>query len=71
MVMKFGERWHCISPACGCTVLVETSGEIEGQNPRCACGGVMKKGYSPPVFRRLDFLQFPEPVPVRRGSSEH
>ena len=60
MVMKSGERWHCINPACGCVVVVEAHGEIEGQNPRCACGSAMKKDYCPPVFRYLDFLKFPE-----------
>jgi hypothetical protein len=70
MVMKFGERWHCINPACGCAVLVESDGGIEGQNPRCACGGVMKKGYSPPVFRYLDFLRFPETAFADRDSSK-
>jgi len=24
MVMKSGERWHCMNPACLCAVLVET-----------------------------------------------
>jgi hypothetical protein len=70
MIMKSGERWHCIHPACGCIVLVESNGEVEGQNPRCACGSIMKKGYSPPVFRYLDFLRFPEPVAVRQDSPE-
>jgi hypothetical protein len=41
MVMKSRERWHCVNPACGCVVLVESNGEIEGQNPRCACGSIM------------------------------
>jgi len=50
MVMKSGERWHCINPACGCAVLVESNGEIEGQNPRCACGSVMKKATPRPSF---------------------
>jgi hypothetical protein len=68
MVMKSGERWHCISPACQCSVKVEISGEGEGQNPRCACGSVMKKEFSPPVFRYLDFLRFPEPALVPRNS---
>lgn len=62
MTMKSGERWHCTNAACRCVVLVETSGEAEGQNPRCACGSVMKKQYSEPVFRYLDFLRFPEPA---------
>jgi hypothetical protein len=60
MVMKSGERWHCVNPACSCAVVVEANGEIEGQNPRCTCGSVMKKDYSPPVFRYLDFLKLPE-----------
>jgi len=70
MVMKSGERWHCTNAACGCSLLVETSGEIEGRNPRCACGSVMKKVFSPPVFRYLDFLQFPEPELALRHSAE-
>jgi len=69
MVMKFGERWHCANAACRCSVLVETGGEIEGGNPRCACGAAMKKDYSPPVFRRLDSLWFPEPQYAIRDSS--
>jgi hypothetical protein len=70
MVMKSGERWHCSNAACGCSVLVETTGEIEGRNPRCACGGVLKKDFSPPVFRPLDFLQFSEPELALRHSAE-
>lgn len=70
MVMKSGERWHCMNPACQCSVLVETTGEMEGCNPRCACGSIMKKEYSPPVLRYLDFLRFPEPVLAPRGSHE-
>ncbi len=70
MVMKSGERWHCMNPACGCGVLVESNGEIEGENPRCACGGVMKRDYSPPVFRYLDFLKFPEPALAHRDTPE-
>jgi hypothetical protein len=62
MIMKSGERWHCLNPACHCAVVVRVGGETPGQNPRCACGNVMKKDYSPPVFRYLDFLRFPEPV---------
>lgn len=60
MLMKAGERWHCTNAACGCSILVETSGEAEGKNPLCACGSVMKKQYSPPAFQYLDFLRFPE-----------
>jgi len=70
MVMKFGERWNCTNPVCRCAVLVENTGEMEGQNPRCACGSVMKKFYSPPVFQYLDFLRFPEPALPPRDSKE-
>src|SRR5712671_6885267 len=70
MIMKSGERWHCVNPGCGCAVLVETKGEIEGQNPRCACGSIMKKSYTPPVFLYLDFLRDPEPVSIHRDSPE-
>lgn len=68
MVMKTGERWHCSNAACGCSVLVETTGEAEGKNPQCACGSLMKKEYAPPVFQYLDFLRFPEPVSASRDS---
>ena len=70
MVMKSGERWHCMNPACHCSVLVETTGEMEGSNPRCACGSIMKKEYSPPVLNYLDFLRFPEPALAPQGSHE-
>jgi hypothetical protein len=60
MLMKSGERWHCMNPACLCAVLVETSGELEGHNPRCSCGSIMKKEYAPPVFRYLEFLRVAE-----------
>jgi hypothetical protein len=70
MVMKSGERWHCINPLCRCAVLVENTGEMEGLNPHCACGSVMKKLYSAPVFQYLDFLRFPESTFTRRDSSK-
>jgi hypothetical protein len=66
MVMKSGERWHCLNPACACVVVVESNGEIDGQNPRCSCGSIMKKDYSPPVFRYLDFLRVQEPALLQR-----
>jgi hypothetical protein len=70
MIMKSGESWHCTNPSCLCQVRVEVTGEIEGQNPRCACGSLLKKVYTAPVFRYLDFLRFGEPVFTRRDSSE-
>lgn len=70
MVMRIGERWQCTNAACRCVILVETQGEVDGQNPRCACGSIMKKQYSPPHFQYLDFLRFPEPVLARDDSPE-
>jgi hypothetical protein len=70
MNMKSGERWHCTNPACGCSILVEINGQVEGVNPRCACGSVFKKDYSPPVFRYLDFLHIDEPAVSRRISGQ-
>jgi hypothetical protein len=61
MLMKAKERWHCVSVGCGCQVIVEIGGEIHGQNPRCACGGIMRKKYASPVFAYLDFLRIDEP----------
>jgi hypothetical protein len=68
MVMISGERWHCTNAACRCSVLVENSGRVTGPNPRCSCGSVMKKAYSPPVFREIEMLRFPEPVLISSGS---
>jgi hypothetical protein len=65
MLMKARERWHCANLDCGCQVVVEVSGEIEGQNPRCACGGLMKKKYNSPVYTYLDFLRADQPAPTR------
>lgn len=70
MVMKTGERWLCTNSSCGCSILVETSGQAEGKNPLCACGSVMKKQYSSPVFQYLDFLRFPEPTRAHQDSCE-
>jgi hypothetical protein len=56
MRMKTEDRWHCTNPACGCEVLVERGGMVEGKNPRCSCGAGMKKKYAPPVLAHLDLL---------------
>ena len=70
MLMKARERWHCTTLDCGCQVVVEISGEIEGLNPRCACGGIMKKKCNSPVFTYLDFLRAEESLAVPQSSRE-
>jgi hypothetical protein len=70
MLMKTSERWHCTNPACQCEVLVETSGQIEGPNPRCACGEAMKKRYISPALTYLEFLHVEEPVGLKANSPE-
>ena len=69
MIMKAGQRWRCSNLACRCEVLVQTSGEREGGNPRCVCGAPMKKEYTPPNLSYLEFLQVDEQTPTR-GSRE-
>jgi hypothetical protein len=68
MLMKRADRWHCINPKCGCEVLVESSGEVQGGNPRCTCGASMKKKYVSPVLSYLEFLRVDEPVASRDRS---
>ena len=60
MLMKTGERWHCTDQACQCQILVETGGQIEGLNPRCACGEIMEKNYTSYASAYLDFLRVEE-----------
>jgi len=70
MVMKTGEFWHCSNPNCHCEVSVKTTGEIDGENPRCACGAIMKKNYVQPFTSYLQFLREEEPPPVASHSPE-
>jgi hypothetical protein len=58
--MKTEDRWHCTNPTCGCEVLVERAGTVEGENPRCSCGAAMKKKYTSPLLTHLDFLRLAE-----------
>jgi hypothetical protein len=62
MVMRAGERWECTNPLCGCAVLVQTDGKIDGPNPVCACGGIMKKKYVSPQLTYLEFLRKEHPL---------
>jgi hypothetical protein len=68
MLMKAKERWHCTTLACGCQIAVEISGEIEGLNPRCACGGHLKKKYVSSTFAYLGFFHAEDPLAAEQSS---
>jgi len=70
MIMKAGQPWHCSNPACRCEVLVQSTSEVDGSNPRCGCGSPMKKKYTQPHFTYLDFLRLEQPSFLREGSRE-
>ena len=57
MMMRSGDTWHCTNVSCHAVVLVQTESQGEGVNPRCTCGAPMKKKYTSPAFRYLDFLR--------------
>jgi hypothetical protein len=62
MVMRLGDSWHCTNSACKAEVSVQTATQNDGVNPRCTCGSLMKKKYSSPVFRYLDFLDVEDEI---------
>jgi len=71
MMMRPADSWHCTNGACKAEILVQIASQLDGVNPRCRCGSAMKKKYSSPVFRYLDFLQVDdetvgEPVPCHQ-----
>ncbi len=71
MMMRPADSWHCTNSACKAEILVQIASQLDGVNPRCRCGSAMKKKYSSPVFRYLDFLQVDdetvaEPVPCHQ-----
>jgi hypothetical protein len=68
MLMKARERWHCMNPTCGCQVVVEIGGEVEGRHPRCACGEIMERKYASHVSAYLDFLRVEEPAAAQTES---
>lgn len=52
MAIRKEERWRCQNPFCAGEILVMSSSEVEGgTNPRCSCGGLMKKPYVSPALR--------------------
>jgi hypothetical protein len=43
-----------MNDACGGEIMVLASSELEGENPRCSCGSVMKKPYHRPTLLTHD-----------------
>jgi hypothetical protein len=68
--MKAKEHWHCTGLRCGCQVVVAVGDEVEGQDPRCACGTLMEKKYTSPASAYLDFLRVESAGGVHRDLSE-
>jgi hypothetical protein len=62
MILRPVDSWHCTDSACKAEISVQVASQNEGVNPRCICGSPMKKKYSSPVFRYLDFLQVEDKV---------
>ncbi len=56
MLMQSGDRWLCSNAACRAELAVGLSKVIPTNRVRCACGAVMQKHPSLPVFGYLDFL---------------
>ena len=64
MLIRSGDLWHCTNPACNAELSVGHGREMEVDHVYCACGGVMKKHYTSPLFTYLDFLGDRAAVPV-------
>ncbi len=57
MRLQKGQRWLCEYRYCGCEIQILASSEVEcGINPRCSCGGVMKKIYVTPEAKPCEAL---------------
>jgi len=55
MTMNVGQRYRCQNPDCRCEVEVIKASTEAVLNPRCCCGGEMKKRYTKPTLKILDF----------------
>jgi hypothetical protein len=62
------EKWHCINRACNTEIQLPANIATDAPLPHCSCGARMKKKYTAPVFRYLDFLRVDEPVLVETAS---
>jgi hypothetical protein len=49
------DSWICQNAACGAEIIVVTGSELhDGTSPRCSCGSVMEKSYSPIHCKELN-----------------
>jgi hypothetical protein len=55
MTMDKGQRYRCQDANCRLEVVVIEPSKEAVLNPRCCCGGEMKRRYTKPRFKRLDF----------------
>jgi hypothetical protein len=62
------ELWFCMNSACGKELAIPRKDVPDGSNPTCSCGTTMKRKYTPPGFRYLDFLQLDQPAFSERAS---
>lgn len=68
MKTRSGDTWHCTNVVCHAAIQVHTDSDAEAVTPRCSCGAPMKKKYTSPVFRYLDFLRVEEPLLTSQGT---
>ena len=55
MTFEKNDHWICQNKDCLAELIVIAPSRLhEGQNPRCLCGGIMKKPYSVPKFKVHD-----------------
>jgi hypothetical protein len=53
-LMIEGQIYRCQNPLCRCEMkVIKASAAVALQNPRCWCGGKMKKPYTPPVLHEM------------------
>jgi len=53
MIMTENQIFRCQNRSCGCEIRVIKSAIEGNSNPRCCCGGEMKKPYMAPVLREV------------------
>jgi hypothetical protein len=62
------ENWHCMNRSCNAEIQLQVNSAVDAPLPRCCCGSRMKKKYTAPVFRYLDFLRLDESALVETTS---